>query len=40
MLLIKMNVKLLMTSSQQGYDNKTFQFGISDVPVVNNVIFS
>ena len=38
MLLIKMNVKLLMTSSQHGFDKKSFQFGISDVTVDNNFI--
>lgn len=38
MLLIKMNVKLPMTSSQHGFDKKSFQFGISDVTVDNNFI--
>ena len=38
MLLIKMNVKLPMTSSQHGFDKKSFQFGISDITVDNNFI--
>lgn len=33
-----MNVKLLMINSQYGYDKNSFQFGISKVPMVNNVI--
>lgn len=38
MLLIKMNIKLQMTSSQHEFDRKSFQFDISDVTVDNNFI--